>query len=154
MGLYLYYTTCEFYREKSLESEVAPITNLVFSYGDISPRYATTEDLAAAFKRSYDSTSVFDASNYSNPIWECVMGVTGSPANWKLTGEGAERYSFNKGAVPGMNGNGWEGSDNRVYAYVDRALNGRKYAVRNNCKLPEFGYYSPESTFGIAKQAG
>ena len=152
-GLYLYYTTAEFYRNKSVESEVAPITNLVFSYGDISPRYATTEDLAAAFEKSYYSTSVFEASNYSNPIWECVMGVTGSPANWKLTGEGAERYSFNKGAVPGMNGNRWEGSDNRVYAYVDRALNGRKYAVRDNCKLPEFGYYSPESTFGIAKQA-
>ena len=151
-GLYLYYTTAEFYRDKSVESEVAPITNLVFSYGDISPRYATTENLAAAFERSYYSTSVFEASNYSNPIWECVMGVTGSPANWKLTGEGAERYSFNKGAVPGMNGNRWEGSDNRVYAYVDRALNGRKYAVRDNCKLPEFGYYSPESTFGIAKQ--
>ena len=53
-----------------------------------------------------------------------------------------------------MNGNGWKGVDNRVYMYVDRALKDTNYVVRENGKLPEFGYYSPESTFGYLKQAG
>ena len=109
--------------------------------------------MANAFGRS----NAMQASQATATAQE-VQGTPGSEQGnsdqGKLTGEGAERYSFNKGAVPGMNGNRWEGSDNRVYAYVDRALNGRKYAVRDNCKLPEFGYYSAESTFGIAKQAG
>ena len=153
-GIYLYYTTADFYREKSAESRVTPITNIAFAYGDISPRYATTEQLAAVFERSYYAAKQFTASAYADPVWECVLGVSGSPYNWKLTGEGAERYSLNKGAIPGMNGNGWKGEDNRVYMYVDRALKNTNYVVRKSGKLPEFGYYSPESTFGILKQAG
>ena len=153
-GLYLYYTTAEFYRDKSAESEVTPITNIAFTYGDISPRYATTEDLAAVFERSYYAAKKFAASAYEDPVWECVLGVSGSPMNWKLTGEGASHYSLNKGAIPGRNGNDWKGSDNRVYMFVDRALNDTNYVVRKNGKLPEFGYYSPESTFGIIKQVG
>lgn len=153
-GLYLYYTTADFYRDKSAESQVTPITNIAFTYGDISPRFATTEDLADVFERSYYSAKKFDASAYSDPVWECVLGVSGSPMNWKLTGEGASRYSLNKGAIPGMNGNAWAGSDNRVYMYVDRALAKTNYVIRENGKLPEFGYYSRESTFGILKQTG
>ena len=137
-----------------MESEVTPITKLVFTYGDISPRFATAQDRAAVFERTYYSAKVFNASAYSDPVWECVLGVSGSPMNWKLTGEGAERYSLNKGVVPGMNGNPWKGVDSRVYMYVDRALKNTNYIVRESGKLPEFGYYSPESTFGIVKQAG
>ena len=153
-GLYLYYTTADFYRDKSAESQVTPITNIAFTYGDISPRYATNEDLAAVFERSYYAAKKFAASEYESPVWECVLSVSSSPTNWKLTGEGASRYSLNKGAVPGLNGNSWNGSDNRVYMYVDRALKNTNYVVRESAKLPDYGYYSRESRFGIISQAG
>ena len=153
-GLYLYYTTAEFYMDKSAESLMAPITNLCFAYGDISPRYASAEQLADAFEKSFYRSTNFDASVYQDPLWECVMGVEGSPANWKVTADGAARFSLNKGVIPGIGGNGWTGSDNRVYMYVDRAnLSSKtKYQIRNNCRLPETGYYSPTSTFGYLRQ--
>ena len=153
-GLYLYYTTKSFCSDMSYESAVTPITNICFSYGDISPRYASAEQLSAIFERTYYSQKTFDAKLYEKPIWECVMGVTGSPANWKTSGEGAKRFSLNQGILPGVDGNGWAGSDNRVYMYTDRAdaSTNSVYQVRPNGKLPEYGYYSPESTFGILKQ--
>lgn len=155
-GLYLYYTTATLYREQSKESQLMPITNICFTYGDISPRYATANDLASVFERAYYGKSNFDASAYQNPVWECVMGVKGSPENWTLSGDGAQRISLNSGVRPGIGGNGWKGSDNRVYMYVDRADSSANtvYKIRDNCKLPEFGYYSAESTFGLLKQAG
>ena len=155
-NMYLYYTTKPFYREQSAEGEVTPITNMCFTYGDISPRYATTEQLASAFERSYYAKKKFNASAYEDPIWECVLGVTGSPQNWKLTAEGATRLSLNEGVRPGLNNNGWDGKDSRVYMYVDRADSKAKtkYKVRENAKLPEFGYYASESTFGYLKQVG
>ncbi|GEM_PF-3257713 len=153
-GLYLYYTTKKFYTDMSYESVVNPITNICFTYGDISPRFASAQQLGAAFERSYYSAKTFDLKLYENPIWECVLGVTGSPENWKLTGEGATRFSLNQGVLPGVDGNGWAGSDNRVYMYTDRAYAKAEhvYQVRKNGKLPEFGYYAPLTTFGLLKQ--
>ncbi|MBQ1658977.1 MAG: hypothetical protein II059_03950 [Clostridia bacterium] len=149
-GLYLYYTTKSFYRDKSNESEVTPVTNIFFTYGDISPRKATVQDLSNAFERSY----YVSTSSYTNPVWECVLGVSGSPENWTPTGKGATRFSLNQGILPGLDGNSWNGSDNRVFMYVDRAESGTSYKVRESAKLPEFGYYSAESTFGIIRQVG
>ena len=153
-GIYLYYTTAKFYLEKSLESEVMPITNICCAYGDISPRHASTSELAPVFKRTYYGKMIFDESDYENPVWECVLGVEGSPENWKLSGAGASRFSLNRGVRPGIGGNGWEGSDNRVYMYTDRADSSANtvYQVRKNGRLPEFGYYSAQSTFGLLKQ--
>jgi len=153
-GLYLYYTTTAFYRDKGAEYEVTPITNICFAYGDISPRHATTQDQARIFERSYYGSAQFNIEDYTDPVWECVLGVSGSQKNWTPTGDGASRFSLNQGVRPGMNGNGWEAYDNRVYMYVDRAETGAKtaYQVRKNCVLPEFGYYSPTSTFGYIKQ--
>ena len=153
-GLYLYYTTSSFFRDMSAESLVTPITNMCFTYGDISPRFAASEQLANVFERSYYGNKEFDASDYQKPVWECVLGVSGSPANWKVSGEGASRLSLNCGVRPGLDGNIWNGSDNRVYMYVDRADKNTAYKVRENAKLPEFGYYRPESIFGFIKQAG
>lgn len=132
-----------------------PITNICFAYGDISPRYATANDLASVFERAYYGNMTFDASAYQDPVWECVMGVEGTPENWTLSGDGAQRLSLNSGVRPGIGGNGWDVSDNRVYMYVDRAdsKSNTVYQVRENCKLPEFGYYSAESTFGKLQQA-
>ena len=153
-GLYLYYTTADFYLSKSAESAVTPITNISFTYGDISPRYASNEQVAAAFEKSYFGTKQFDISAYKDPIWECVVGIESSPENWKLTADGATRYSLNKGVIPGRYGNGWDASDSRVYMFVDRKDSTAKtaYQVREICKLPDFGYYSPTSTFGYLKQ--
>ena len=155
-GLYIYYTTATFYLEQKKESEIMPITNICFTYGDISPRLATANDLASVFERTYYGKKTFDASAYQDPVWECVLGVTGSPENWTLSADAGRRVSLNSGVRPGIGGNGWEVSDNRVYMYVDRAYSKTKtvYKVRDNCKLPEFGYYSAESTFGKLKQAG
>ena len=155
-GLYIYYTTATFYLEQKKESEIMPITNICFTYGDISPRYATANELAAVFERTYYGNMTFDASAYQDPVWECVLGVKGTPENWTLTAESGSRVSLNSGVRPGIGGNGWEGSDNRVYMYADRADSKAKtvYKVRDNCKLPEFGYYSAESTFGKLKQVG
>lgn len=154
-GLYLYYTTAEFYMDKSAESLMAPITNICFAYGDISPRYASTEQLAAAFEKSFYRSQNFDMSIYQDPLWECVMGVDGSPTKWKLTADGAAQFSLNKGVIPGIGGNGWTGSDNRVYMYVDRANSEAttEYQIRESAKLPEYGYYSPTSTFGYLRQS-
>ena len=156
-GLYLYYTSSKFFRDKAVETEVTPITNICFTYGDISPRYATASDLAAVFEHSYYGAKTFDASAYESPIWECVLGVEGSPENWKLTGEGASRFSLNSGVLPGVDGKTWAASDNRVYMYTDRADSSDDavtYQIRPNGELPEFGYYSPTETFGVIKQAG
>ena len=95
-GLYLYYTTAKFYLDKAVETEIFPITNICFTYGDISPRYANSEQLAAVFERSYYGSKQFNASAYENSIWECVLGVEGSPKNWKLTGEGTAQFSLNR----------------------------------------------------------
>ncbi len=64
------------------------------------------------------------------------------------------RGSLNKGVIPGRYGNGWDASDSRVYMFVDRKDSKAKtaYQVRESCKLPDFGYYSPTSTFGYLKQ--
>lgn len=152
--LYLYYTTASFYREKSAESEMAPITNICFTYGDISPRQATSEQLATVFERSYYGTTVFDTSAYQNPVWECVLGISGSPENWNFNAEGGRRISLNEGLVPGINGTDWDAPDSRVYMYVDRSDKKSKYTIRESARLPEFGYYAAESTFGYLKQVG
>lgn len=154
-GLYLYYTKAPFYRDMSVESEVTPITNICFTYGDISPRYATAEDLASVFERSYYAKLKCDVTLYKNPIWECVLGVEGSPTKWNPTGEGATRFSLNRGVRPGMGGNSWNNpADPRVYMYVDRSDSDSEkvYQIRENGRLPEYGYYSPTSTFGYIKQ--
>ena len=156
IGLYLYYTTAEFYMDKSAESLIAPITNICCAYGDISPRYASTEQLADVFEKSFYRSKNFDMSVYQNPLWECVMGVEGSPSNWNLTADGATRFSLNEGVIPGFGSNDWAGADKRVYMYVDRANFKSKttYQIRENAKFPETGYYSPTSTFGYLMQTG
>ena len=158
-GMYLYYTTESFYHGQTPETLVAPITNICFTYGDVSPRFATAEQQKKVFQRSYYANVDFETNMYDNPIWECVLGVTGSAENWKPTGEGATRMSLNGGIRPGLGGNSWNANDSRVYMYVNRAYTDDKgketaYTPRKNGKLPEYGYYSPTSTFGILKQVG
>ena len=155
-GLYLYYTTKSFYYAPKAEALIAPITNMSFTYGDISPRMATAEDLAAVYENTYYAYGKKDFSSayYQNPIWECVLGVSGSPLNYNPSGEGATRFSLNEGVLPGIGNSGWHTADRRVYMYVDRQIaNGNgTFQIRENARLPEFGYYSAKTTFGELKQ--
>ena len=156
-GIYLYYTTSRFTYERDKDTEVFPITNLCFTYGDISPRKATADDFANAYNKAYYIKEAYDASDFENPHWESVLGVKGTPMNWKPSGEDAQRVSLNEGIIPGRDGNGWHSSDRRVYMYVDRAdysqaYGSKTYHIRSNAKLPEFGYYSQKTNFGILKQ--
>ena len=156
-GIYLYYTTARFTRERDKDTEVFPITNLCFTYGDISPRKATADDFAHAYNKAYYIRAAYDASDFANPHWESVLGVKGTPLNWTPSGESARRVSLNEGIIPGRDGNGWHLSDRRVYMYVDRAdysqaYGSKTYHIRDNARLPEFGYYSQRTIFGILKQ--
>ena len=151
-GLYLYYTNKDFYYDKAKETQVKPITNLAFTYGDISLKEATADDLENVYRKSYFRTAEFDLEAYQNPIWECVLGVKGNPQNYNASGTGAARFSMNEGVLP--TSAKWHTGDHRVYMYVDRSLStgDSGYQVRENGKLPEFGYYSPISAFGVLKQ--
>ena len=156
-GIYLYYTTARFTRERDKDTEVFPITNLCFTYGDISPRKATADDFAHAYNKAYYIRAAYDASDFANPHWESVLGVKGTPLNWTPSGESARRVSLNEGIIPGRDGNGWHLSDRRVYMYVDRAdysqaYGSKTYHIRDNARLPEFGYYSQRTIFGTLKQ--
>ena len=52
-GIYLYYTRAkDLYYAQSPDAELAPIRNFAFTYGDISPLYATAEDLANAYSNA------------------------------------------------------------------------------------------------------
>ena len=162
-GLYLYYTTARFAYAEQMEAEVFPITNMCFAYGDISPRYATQQDLSNAFNGAYYIRAKADyrENEFDNPHWESVLGVKGSPLNWNPSTEGATRLSLNEGILPGIGNSGWHTEDTRVYMYVDRADNEQvedggevEYTVRKNAHLPEFGYYAAESNFGKLKQVG
>lgn len=159
-GLYLYYTSARFAYDREKEAEVFPITNICFTYGDISPKYATKEDFAKAYYNAYYIKESYQEDEFENTHWESVLGVTGSPLNWKPSAEGAQRFSFNKGVIPGRGNKGWHTGDTRVYMYVDRADNAQtedgdpvEYTIRKNARLPEFGYYSAESNYGKIKQS-
>ena len=156
-GIYLYYTTSRFTYERDKDTEVFPITNLCFTYGDISPRKATADDFAHAYNKAYYIRAAYDASDFANPHWESVLGVKGTPLNWTPSGESARRVSLNEGIIPGRDGNGWHSGDRRVYMYVDRAdyaqaYGSKTYHIRDNARLPEFGYYSQRTIFGTLKQ--
>ena len=159
-GIYLYYTTARFAYAQEKEAEVFPITSMVFAYGDISPRYASAQNLLDTYYKAYYAKSQYDVSEFENPHWESVLGVKGSPERWNLSAEGGNRYSLNEGIIPGRGNSGWHTGDHRVYMYVDRmdyaqVKKGEKveYRIRTAAKVPEFGYYSDTTKFGKIKQS-
>ena len=109
------------------------------------------EDYQTIYKNSYIGGKVFNASDFTNFKWECVLGVEGTPTNWNVDASTGRRMSLNEGIIPGKVNDEWHGSDNRVFMYVDR---GSAYQIRPNAELPDFGYYSTKSDFGVLRQAG
>lgn len=163
-GIYLYYTTARFAYAQEREAEVFPITSMAFTYGDTNPEYATAQNLLDAYYKAYYAKSQYSVTEFENTHWESVLGVTGKPENYNLSGEGGKRYSLNEGAIPGRGNSGWHTGDKRVYMYVDRmdyaqvtpkkkqtpVLN--EYRIRTAAKPPEFGYYSTTTEYGKLKQ--
>ncbi|MBR0152279.1 MAG: hypothetical protein IJM26_00720, partial [Lachnospiraceae bacterium] len=159
-GLYLYFAKSEgrIAYAQSLETEIFPVRNLAFSYGDISPEFATTEDLARVYGATMYGMREFDPLAYSDPSWEYVLGVEGdSPDKFCLDGSGAFAMGLNYGILPMQKGN-FHSGDRRVMAYMDRGrydqpnVGSVKYVPRSNAILSGAGYYSEESTFGVIRQ--
>ena len=160
-GIYLYYTSDNICYEDNMEAEIFPITSIALGYGDISPKFANAEDLAKVYQGAYYTTEKVSVKQFEDPRWECVIGVEDEVRLWKMDASNGRRMSLNEGILPGMGNSGWHAGDNRVYMYINRdkcmATGGEEpsdYAIRPNAALPEYGYYSADSRFGILKQTG
>ncbi len=152
-GLYLYYAGKRQALEKSVDSEIYPINNIAFGYGDISPRYATSEDLAAVFGETLHGRKEFDAKAYENPCWEYVLGMTASPDKYKLDGSLGKPMSLNYGQLPKLGTDKQHAKgDMRVMMYVDRSNSVGTYKPRPNAALTSAGYYSATGKFGRLTQ--
>ena len=159
-GLYLYYTKgnvrCAYAQAK--DAELFPIRNLAFSYGDISPIHASTEQLAGVYGATLHGMSEFDAEAYSSMRWEYVLGVTGSPAQYRMDGSAGFPMDLNYGVLP-MQGNGsYHSGDRRIMMYVDRGSFAQlgtaaaMYQPRPGAALSNGGYYSDTDVYGVLWQ--
>ena len=156
-GLYLYYTRAakQATYEQDLSTEIFPIRYLAFGYGDASPEVATVEDLASIYGTTLTGLKGFDREAFKDPHWEYVLGVTGSPSEYKLDGSTGIPMSLNYGILP-MNGNNRRHSgDNRIMIYADRQTYDQKgrgeftaYTPRANAAL------NGKSTYRIGMNSG
>lgn len=161
-GLYLYFanTSKKIAYEKSAEAEIFPIRNLAFGYGDISPLYASSEQLADVYGTTMHGMKVFDKSAYEDPTWEYILGVRGtSPEVYKIDGSAGFPMSMNYGQLP-MDGNKVHHAegDMRVIMYVDRSSyqagdKQTKFMPRVNAQLTAAGYYNDTTAYGILTQS-
>ena len=155
-GLYLYYGgRSRFAYENDPSKEISPIRNITFGYGDISPKYASAEELAEVFGETVHGMRNFDLEAYRDPVWEYVLGISGSPENYKIDSSNGSVMSLNYGQRP-MRGNSKRHTgDKRVIMYVDHApFNGAapEYQIRSNAALSNAGYYSATSQYGVLTQ--
>ena len=155
-GLYLYYGgRSRFAYENDPSKEISPIRNITFGYGDISPKYASAEELAEVFGDTVHGMRNFDLEAYRDPVWEYVLGISGSPENYKIDSSNGSVMSLNYGQRP-MRGNSKRHTgDKRVIMYVDHApFNGAapEYQIRSNAALSNAGYYSATSQYGVLTQ--
>ena len=164
-GLYLYKTTAEGRCAYSLdyESEIFPIRNIAFAYGDISPAYASTDQLAEVYSKTMYGMKTFDPSAYEIPSWEYVLGVDAdSPEVFKTDGSTGFPMSLNYGILPMKGNNKNHSGDHRVMMYVDRGsfcqskdaddVYKALYKPRENAVLSNAGYYSVFTTYGVLTQ--
>ena len=158
-GLYLYYSSKkEIGAEKTMDTQISPIRNIVFGYGDISPGSADAADLAAVFGGTLHGMKIFDREAYKNPNWEYVLGLTGSPENWKIDGSAGKPMSLNYGQLPMVGNKVRHAEDQRVMMYVDHAdisagtADETQYGIRPNAALSNAGYYSATSKAGTLTQ--
>ena len=152
-GLYLYYAAKRQALENSVDTEIYPINNIAFGYGDTSPSHATAEDLAAVYGETVHGRKNFDISDYQDPVWEFVLGMTETPDKYKLDGSMGTPMSLNYGQLP-LRGNSkaHANGDTRVMMYVDRGNSIGPYTPRTNAALTSAGYYSATSKVGRLTQ--
>ena len=162
-GLYLYYCGAKkrIAYEKTAEAEIPPIRNIVFAYGDVSPKYATTEELAEVFGGTFHGQKIYDQEAYKDPSWEYVLGVEKSPAAFKIDGSAGTPMSLNYGQRPYQGNTKYHAAgDKRVIMYVDRGSYDQadtgtvKYTPRSKASLSSVGYYSATTKFGRLTQNG
>ena len=155
-GLYLYYGgRSRFAYDNDTSKEISPIRSMAFGYGDISPKYADAKELAEVFGETMHGMKNFDLEAYRDPSWEYVLGVSGSPENYKIDSSNASVMSFNYGQRPKRDNSKRHTGDQRVIMYVDHAsFNGTtpEYQIRPNAALSNAGYYSATSKFGVLTQ--
>ena len=158
--LYLYYTRgntrCAY--SQDAKSEIFPIRNIVFSYGDLSPAKASTQDLSGIFSYTFYGMKTFDTEAYSDPAWERVLGVEGdTPAVYKLDGTVGEPMNLNYGVLPRQGNTSYHSGDRRVMMYVDRGSYTQlaasvKFTPRAKAMLGDEGYFSTSTTYGVVIQ--
>ena len=158
-GLYLYYAGRKRYAyANDAAAELTPIRNLAFGYGDISPKFASTEELANIYGKTVYGMKIFDAEAYKDPAWEYVTGVEGSPDKYKIDASASEVMSLNFGQIPQKGTDKRHVEDSRVIMYADHSTYSAgsdvasTYAIRSGAALSNGGYYSATSKFGRLRQ--
>ena len=121
-GLYMYYSSKkEIGRSMEMADQITPIRNIGFGYGDISPGNASAEDLAIVYGGTVHGMKIFDKEAYTTPNWENVLGLTTSPADYKLDGSVGDPMSLNYGQLPMVGNKERHSGNRRVMMYVDHA---------------------------------
>ena len=159
-GLYLYYTTTsgKIAYEQSADKLLLPIRNMLFSYDDTSPEFASAEQLGAIFAATLHGQKAYDVVRYSHPVWEYVMGVEGvTPEAYKLDGSASVPMDLNYGIYPTRTDGSFHTGDRRITMYVDRgnsnlAEGASQYQPRQNAALHGAGHYSTSVMYGIIRQ--
>ncbi|MBR0086916.1 MAG: hypothetical protein IJL98_04155 [Lachnospiraceae bacterium] len=141
------------------KTEIFPIRYITFGYGDASPEFAASEDMAQIYGRTLTGMKIFDQEAFKDPNWEYVTGVTGSPASYKLDGSASVPMSLNHGIMPMVGNNSRHAGDIRVMMYVDRqsydqlgAGEFTRYKPRASAALTGKGYYDANGSMGILRQ--
>ena len=156
--IYLYYSVSEteFYHDQTdLNSLIAPIRNIAFTYGDTSPKYASAEQLAAVYSKTVHGQKIFDAESYANIHWENVLAIqTASPSDYMISGENGFPISLSYRAFPEIGNTKWHTTgDKWVRMFVDRgSANGDGCTHRKGCELSDEGYYAETSRYGVLMQ--
>lgn len=155
-GLYLYYTRGKRYAyDKDAGAELTPIRNIAFGYGDITPEFASAEQLAEVYGATVYGMKIFDIEAYRDPAWEYVLGIEEASADmYKVDSSNGRVMSLNYGQLPARGGAGRHTADRRVLMYVDHAAvqGSPEYKIRDNASLSGAGYYSATSRFGVLAQ--
>ena len=160
-GLYLYYTTTtnKIAYEQSADKQLLPVRNMIFAYGDASPEFANSEQLAEIFKQALHGQKAYNVQKYETPVWEYVTGIDGTdPTAYKIDGSASAPMDLNYGIYPTKADKSFHTGDHRITMYVDRgssdlAAGAAQYTPRTNAALSGKGYYSPTTIYGVLKQA-
>ncbi|MBP0973283.1 MAG: hypothetical protein J5851_05185, partial [Oscillospiraceae bacterium] len=157
--IYLYYSvakSAEYYHDpQDVNSWIAPIRNIAFTYGDTSPKYASAQQLADVYSKTVHGQTIFDPESYANMHWENVLAIdTPSPTEYQINGQNGTPISLSYRAFPEIGNNVWHTSgDKWVRMFVDRGSSESDGCThREGCELADNGYYAETSRYGVLQQ--